>query len=158
MSRVPMTLEGESLLRKELQKLKFEDRINISKAIASARELGDLKENAEYHAAKEQQGLIESRIRDIQFQLANSQVIDICSIEPNGKVLFGVTVELENIEKKSNVTYKIVGQGEADVTNGKISVLSPISRGLMGKSVGEIINIEAPNGIVSYEIISVKHI
>jgi len=158
MARFPMTLEGEAALRQELKKLKFEDRISISSAIASARELGDLKENAEYHAAKEQQGLVESKIRDIESHLSDAQIIDITKIDPTGKVLFGTTIELENIDTGETVIYKIVGQDEADVTVGKISVLSPVARGLVGKSEGENLSIETPNGKVSFQIISVKHI
>ena len=158
MSKFPMTLEGEAKLREQLEQLKFVDRVNISNAIASARELGDLKENAEYHAAKEQQGLVESKIRNIESHLADAQVIDITKIEPSNKVIFGVTVELVDVDSDEEVIYKIVGEDESEVSEGKISVLSPLSRGLIGKSVGEEVSIEVPKGKKIYEILSVKHL
>ena len=125
MPRYPMTKEGESSLREELQKLKTVDRNDVVKAIAEAREHGDLKENAEYHAAKEQQGLIESRIRDIESKLANSQIIDVSDIEPTGKVIFGTTVEIQDLKDSNLTSYKIVGEDEADAKLSKISVNSP---------------------------------
>ena len=137
MSRYPMTKEGESFLREELQKLKSEDRNNIVKAIAEARKHGDLKENAEYHAAKEQQGLVESRIREIGSKLADAQVIDVTKIQPLGKVVFGTTVEIQELEENKVISYKIVGEDEADVKSGTISVNSPLSRSLIGKSEGD---------------------
>ena len=146
MSRYPMTKEGEISLRQELQKLKSEDRNNVVKAIAEAREHGDLKENAEYHAAKEQQGLIESRIREIENKLADAQVIDATQIDPSGKVIFGTTVELKDLDERKPVSYKIVGEDEAEVKLGKISVNSPLSRSLVGKSVGDLVKLETPGG------------
>tara|TARA_B100001146_G_scaffold10192_1_gene8343 strand:+ start:837 stop:1313 length:477 start_codon:yes stop_codon:yes gene_type:complete len=158
MSVYPMTLEGEASLREEVKKLKFQDRVKISNAIASARELGDLKENAEYHAAKEQQGLVESKIRDIESRLSNSLVLDILKIKPTGKVIFGVTVELQDIDTENKIIYKIVGQDEADVSDGKISVLSPLARALVGKAVDEEVPVDVPNGKCVYKILSVKHL
>ena len=158
MPRYPMTKEGESSLREELQKLKSVDRNNVVKAIAEAREHGDLKENAEYHAAKEQQGLIESRIRDIESKLANSQVIDVADIEPTGVVIFGTTVEIQDMKDISLTSYKIVGEDEADAKLSKISVNSPLARSLIGKSEGDLINLEAPGGKKEFEILSIRHI
>ncbi len=157
MTRFPMTPLGESLLRQELKKLKTIDRIAIVKAIAEAREFGDLKENAEYHAAKEQQGLIESRIKDIEFKLTDSQVIDVTNIEPTGKVIFGTTVELEDLDEEESMIYQIVGEDEADVSKGKISINSPLSRSLIGKIEGDIFTFKTQVGTKEYEIISVKH-
>jgi len=158
MPRYPMTKEGESSLREELQKLKSVDRNNVVKAIAEAREHGDLKENAEYHAAKEQQGLIESRIRDIESKLANSQIIDVLDIEPTGKVIFGTTVEIQDLKDSNLNSYKIVGEDEADAKLGKISINSPLARSLVGKSEGDLINLETPGGKKEYEILSIHHI
>tara|TARA_B100000131_G_scaffold318420_1_gene362251 strand:- start:1252 stop:1713 length:462 start_codon:yes stop_codon:yes gene_type:complete len=152
-----MTPLGESLLRQELKKLKTIDRKSIVKAIAEAREFGDLKENAEYHAAKEQQGLIESRIKDIESKLTDSQVIDITNIEPTGKVIFGTTVELEDLDEEESMIYQIVGEDEADVSKGKISINSPLSRSLIGKIEGDIFTFKTQVGTKEYEIISVKH-
>tara|TARA_Y100000590_G_scaffold110275_1_gene125724 strand:- start:508 stop:969 length:462 start_codon:yes stop_codon:yes gene_type:complete len=153
-----MTKEGESSLREELQKLKSVDRNNVVKAIAEAREHGDLKENAEYHAAKEQQGLIESRIRDIESKLANSQIIDVLDIEPTGKIIFGTTVEIKDLNDSNSTSYKIVGEDEADAKLSKISVNSPLARSLIGKSEGDLINLEAPGGKKEFEILSIRHI
>ena len=153
-----MTKEGESRLREELQKLKSEDRNNIVKAIAEARKHGDLKENAEYHAAKEQQGLVESRIREIESKLVDAQVIDVTKIQPLGKVVFGTTVEIQELEENKVISYKIVGEDEADVKLGKISVNSPLSRSLVGKSEGDFSKLETPSGIKEYKILSIKHI
>ena len=158
MPRYPMTKEGESSLREELQKLKSVDRNNVVKAIAEAREHGDLKENAEYHAAKEQQGLIESRIRDIESKLANSQIIDVSDIEPTGKVIFGTTVEIQDLKDNNLTSYKIVGEDEADAKLSKISNNSPLARSLIGKSEGDLINLETPGGKKEYEILSIHHI
>ena len=158
MSRYPMTKEGEISLRQELQKLKSEDRNNVVKAIAEAREHGDLKENAEYHAAKEQQGLIESRIREIENKLADAQVIDATLIEPTGTVIFGTTVELKDLDERKFISYKIVGEDESDVKLGTISLNSPLSRSLVGKSEGDLVKLETPGGAKEYEILSIKHI
>jgi transcription elongation factor GreA len=158
MSLVPMTVEGERRLRAELEQLKTVDRPRIITAIAEAREHGDLKENAEYHAAREQQGFCEGRIQDIEGKLSNARVIDITTIPEGDKVIFGVTVTLINMENDQKITYKIVGDDEADVKQNKISVNSPIARGLIGKEVGDEVVIKVPSGQVEYEIEEVKHI
>ena len=158
MAKHPMTKEGEDLLRKELKKLKSEDRSKVVQAIAEARELGDLKENAEYHSAKEQQGFIERRIREIESKLSNSQVIDVTKITSSGKVVFGTTIELDDLEGKKQVKYKIVGEDESDAKAGKISFLSPLAINLIGKNQGDEIEVEAPEGKKNYKIVSVKHI
>ena len=157
MSKIPMTKSGESLLRDELQRLKQVERPRIVAAIAEAREHGDLKENAEYHAAREQQGFCEGRIKDIEAKLSHAQVIDVTQIENTGKVIFGVTVTLINLETDQSVIYQIVGEDEADVKNGKISVTSPIARGLIGKDEGDEVSVTTPGGVVEYEIDCVEH-
>ncbi len=157
MQKYPMTLEGEAKLRAELDKLKKEKPL-VSQAIAIARDHGDLKENAEYHAAREQMGFLEGRIQDIEAKLSRAHVIDITTITPSEKVIFGVTVTIINCDTEQEVTYKIVGEDEAEVTAGKISVTSPIARALIGKEVGETVIVKAPSGDIEYEIESVKHI
>ena len=154
--REPMTIQGELLLKKELETL-LSERPKISKEIAAAREFGDLKENAEYHAAKEQQGLAEARIREIESKLSRAQVIDIMSIPLSGKVIFGTTIKLVKLTDELEVEYKIVGEDEADVQTGKISYSSPLSRALISKEEGDIIKFESPSGIQEYEIIEVEH-
>lgn len=158
MQKIPMTVEGESRLRTELEHLKKVERPRIVEAIAEARAHGDLKENAEYHAAREQQGFTEGRIQEIEGKLANAQVIDITSIPQGDKVLFGTTVDIINVESGDTLTYKIVGDDEADVKQNKISYQSPIARALMGKEIGDIVLVRAPGGDVEYEIDDVKHI
>lgn len=158
MRKVPMTLGGAEALRAELNVLKTERRPKIVQAIAEAREHGDLKENAEYHAAREQQSFCEGRIKEIEGKLADSEIIDISKIPRTGKVIFGTTVTLFNLNTEQKVTYQIVGEDEADVKNNKISVGSPISRAMMGKSEGDEIVVNAPGGDVEYEIESVQHI
>ncbi len=153
-----MTVEGEKALRLEHEHLTTNVRIRLSKEIAAAREFGDLKENAEYHAAKEQQGLTESRIREIESKLTNSQVIDVTSISPLGKVIFGVTLTLFDLGKDEEVVFKIVGEDEANVNEGKISYSSPLARSLIGKSEGDVSKFESPSGPQEYEIVSIKHI
>ena len=153
-----MTVEGESALREELQRLKTEDRPRIIQAIAEAREHGDLKENAEYHAAREQQSFAEGRITEIEGKLADAQVIDLSKVPQNGKVIFGVTVDLLNLDDDSNITYKIVGEDEADIKNNKISVMSPVARALIGKAEGDVVTVKTPNGEIDYEIDAVKYI
>ena len=153
----PITKEGEVFLREELKKLKSEDRPRIIDAIATAREFGDLKENAEYHAAKEQQSLTEARIRDIESKLSTSQVIDIKNIEPSDKVIFGTTVTVSKTEQKKSVTYKIVGEDEADASKGKISFASPLAKQLIGKFEGDSLKVETPGGSVEYEIEKVNY-
>ena len=154
----PITKEGEMFLREELKKLKSEDRPRIIDAIATAREFGDLKENAEYHAAKEQQSLTEARIRDIESKLSTSQIIDIKNIEPSDKVIFGTTVTVSNTEQQKSVTYKIVGEDEADATKGKISFASPLAKQLIGKFEGDLLKVETPGGSVEYEIEKVNYL
>ena len=158
MDKEPITSQGLGKLKKELEELKSVKRPKIVQAIAEARGHGDLKENAEYHAAKEQQGLIESRIREIENKLADAQVIDATLIEPSGRVIFGTTVELKDLDERKPVSYKIVGEDEAEVKLGKISVNSPLSRSLVGKSVGDLVKLETPSGSKEYEILSIKHI
>ncbi|HSG03313.1 MAG TPA: transcription elongation factor GreA [Marinobacterium sp.] len=157
-SRVPMTVEGEVALRAELEHLKTKARPEVVAAIAEAREHGDLKENAEYHAAREQQGFIEGRIADIESKLSMAQVIDVTSLPHTGKVIFGTTVALVNLETDEEVTYKIVGDDEADLKQRKISVNSPIARALIGKEEGDVAAVNTPNGLIEYEIAEVKHL
>jgi transcription elongation factor GreA len=158
MNKVPMTVEGAEALREELERLKKVDRPRIVQAIAEAREHGDLKENAEYHAAREQQGFCEGRIQEIEGKLASAQVIDISQIPAGDKVIFGTTVDIINLDTDDTVTYKIVGDDEADVKSNKISVNSPIARGLVGKEVGDVVVIRTPGGEVEYEIDDVRHV
>lgn len=157
MNKVPMTVEGAEALREELERLKKVDRPRIVQAIAEAREHGDLKENAEYHAAREQQGFCEGRIQEIEGKLASAQVIDISQLPPGDKVIFGTTVTILNLDTDETVTYKIVGDDEANVKINKISVNSPIARGLIGKEVGDVAVIRTPGGDVEYEIGEVKY-
>ena len=158
MQRFPMTIEGAKALEEELQRLKTTERPRISKAIAEAREHGDLKENAEYHAAREEQGFIEGRIADIEGKLSAVQIIDIRIIPYTGKVVFGSTVTIINVDTDESKTYRIVGDDEADIKQGRISAASPIARGLLGKSEGDSVEIETPGGKVEYEIEKVEHI
>lgn len=155
--KTPMTMEGAEALREELQRLKHEARPRVVKAIAEAREHGDLKENAEYHAAKEEQGFIEGRIQEIEGKLSNAQVIDVTKIAPSGKVIFGTTVKLIDLEKDESRTYKIVGDDEADLKQNKVSVSSPIARALIGKEEGDVVVVQAPSGAIEYEIEEVLH-
>jgi len=152
-----MTVEGEKLLREELSMLKTVNRPQISEAIKEAREKGDLKENAEYHAAREQQSFVEGRIKDIEGKLSNAQIIDISRIPASDKVIFGTTVLVAD-ENNKKITYKIVGEDEADLKKGKISVTSPISRALVGKNEGDDVTIKTPSGNIQYEIIEVKYV
>jgi transcription elongation factor GreA len=158
MNKVPMTKRGADALQAELDDLKKVQRPRIVQAIAEAREHGDLKENAEYHAAREQQSFCEGRLQEIEGKLSNSQIIDVMSLPCTGRVIFGVTVSLLNLDTDEKVTYQIVGDDEADVKQGKISVNSPIARGLIGKSEGDDVAIKTPSGEVEYEIEAVKHI
>ena len=154
----PITTEGEVFLREELKKLKLEDRPKIIDAIATAREFGDLKENAEYHAAKEQQSLTEARIRDIESKLSTAQVIDISTITPSDKVIFGTTITVFNSEQEKSLKYKIVGEDEADASKGKISFASPLARQLIGKFEGDLLKVETPGGQTEYEIEQVEYL
>ncbi|MFZ7157640.1 transcription elongation factor GreA [Avibacterium gallinarum] len=157
MQQIPMTVRGAAQLREELEFLKNVRRPEIIKAIAEAREHGDLKENAEYHAAREQQGFCEGRIQEIEGKLANSQIIDVTKMPNNGKVIFGATVVLVNVNMDEEVTYQIVGDDEADIKQGLISVNSPIARGLIGKEVDDSVTIATPGGTVEFDIIEVEY-
>ena len=158
MSPIPMTVQGAEKLRTELNELKSVKRPAVIQAIAEAREHGDLKENAEYHAAREQQGFIEGRIQDIEAKLSNAQIIDISKMTNTGKVIFGSTVTILNLDTEEEVTYRIVGDDEADIKNNLISVNSPIARGLIGKSADDVVNITTPKGVVEYEITEIEYI
>jgi len=157
MQKFPMTVEGEKALRDELEHLKKVERPAIVQAIAEAREHGDLKENAEYHAAREKQGFVEGRIQDIEGKLSTAQVIDVKKLPVTGRVIFGVTVDLINCDTDEEITYKIVGEDEANIKANKISVTSPISRALVGKEEGEVVVVVAPGGNIEYEIAEVRH-
>ena len=154
----PMTVHGSESLRAELAQRKGEIRQSIVKDIAEARAHGDLKENAEYHAAREQQSLNEGRIQDIESKLADAQIIDVTKIPATGKVVFGATVTLADEDSDEETTYQIVGEDEADLKQGKISVLSPISRALIGKVTGDVASVNSPSGVKDYEIIKVEHL
>ena len=158
MTKYPMTVQGARALEEELKHLKTVLRPQITSAIATARELGDLSENAEYHAAREQQGMSEARIRDIEGRLSGAQIIDVTTIPYTGKVFFGTTVDIVNVESDETVTYQIVGEDEADLKKGKISVTSPIARALVGKEEGEVVVVQTPSGLIEYEIVEVRHI
>jgi transcription elongation factor GreA len=158
MRKVPMTIGGAERLRAELNELKTVKRPAIIQAIAEAREHGDLRENAEYHAAREQQSFCEGRIKEIEGKLADSEIIDISKIPASGKVIFGATVTMVNLDTDKTVRYQIVGEDEADVKAGKISVGSPIARAVMGKEVGDEVVVKAPSGDIEYEIDEVAHI
>ena len=157
MQRYPMTPQGHAALEEELKQLKTVDRPRITAAIAEAREHGDLKENAEYHAAREQQGFCEARIRDIEAKLGGAEVIDPLKLPQEGRVVFGVTVVIENLDTEEQKRYKIVGDDEADFKANKISINSPIARGLIGKSEGDEAKIQTPSGEVDYEIVEVLY-
>lgn len=158
MERYPMTPQGQKALEEEVHQLKTVDRPRIVAAIAEAREHGDLKENAEYHAAREQQGFCEGRIKEIEAKLSSAQVIDVEKLPQNGRVVFGVTVTIENLDTEEEKTYQIVGDDEADFKINKISSNSPIARGLMGKNEGDDVTIKTPKGEVDYEIVKVEYI
>ncbi|RJE76449.1 transcription elongation factor GreA [Pseudoalteromonas citrea] len=158
MQSIPMTVRGEQLLREELNHLKSVVRPKIVADIADAREHGDLKENAEYHAAREQQGFCEGRIQEIEAKLSTSQIIDVTKVANNGKVIFGTTVTIVNVDTDEEVKYRIVGDDEADIKSNLISVNSPIARGLIGKELDDTANIQTPNGAVEFEIIEVEYI
>ena len=158
MSKVPLTARGAEQLKEELRRLKFEERPKITAAIAAARAHGDLKENAEYHAAKEQQGLAEARVRDIEAKLANAQIIDVTVVNAGGKVVFGATVHLVDVKDGSKARYQIVGEDEADIKNGLLSIGSPIARALIGKKEGDEIEVATPSGKRAYEISAVEYI
>jgi len=157
MSKVPLTKQGADVMREELRKLKNEDRPRVIAAIADARAHGDLKENAEYHAAREEQGFIEARIADFEGKLSNAQIIDISQIAHTGKVIFGVTVLLSDEDTGEELTYQIVGEDEADIKVGKISIGSPIARALIGKMEGDVAVVKTPGGDRELEIVEVRH-
>ena len=158
MTKIPMTAVGAKLLQEELQQLKSIARPEVIKAISEARAHGDLKENAEYHAAKERQSFIEGRIQEVESKLSHAQMIDITTINNIGKVIFGATVSLLNIANDESLKYQIVGEDEADVKALKISVNSPIARALIGKEIGDVISVNAPSGAIEYEIMQVEYI
>jgi transcription elongation factor GreA len=158
MNRVPITLRGAEALRVELRQLKSEARPNVIKAIAEARAHGDLSENAEYHAAREQQGFIEGRIQELESKLSNAEIIDVTTVAAGGRVVFGATVELEDEDSGGRVTYQIVGEDEANIKASRISFNSPIARALVGKQQGDVVPVAAPGGTRSFEIIAVRYI
>lgn len=158
MQKFPLTVAGANKLRAELEELKTVIRPRIIQAIAEAREHGDLKENAEYHAAREQQSFAEGRIAEIEGKLSNANIIDVTKTDANGKVVFGATVQIEDLDSGKTVTYQIVGEDEASIKEGRISVGSPIARALIGKEVEDVVTVKAPGGDVEYEIISVEYI
>ncbi|GAW86223.1 transcription elongation factor GreA [Bathymodiolus platifrons methanotrophic gill symbiont] len=158
MDKIPLTVAGADKLHAELEELKTVTRPRIVEAIATARAHGDLKENAEYHAAREQQSFSEGRINEIEAKLSNAQVIDVRTIDAKGKVIFGATVEIEDLESEKKVTYQIVGEDEADIKAGRISVKSPIARALIGKEEEDVVTVKTPGGDVDYEILSIQYI
>lgn len=158
MSKFPITINGAELLRAELQRLKTVDRPSVIAAIAEARSHGDLSENAEYDAAKERQGFIEGRIKEVEGKLGNAQIIDPKLLDADGRVVFGATVELEDLEAGKTVTYQIVGDDEADIKIGKISLSSPVARALIGKFEGDVAEVQTPGGVREYEVLDVKYI
>jgi transcription elongation factor GreA len=158
MNKVPLTVQGAEKMRAELHDLKTVKRPGIIQAIAEARSHGDLSENAEYHAAKERQGFIEGRIAELETKLANAEIIDPAKLHADGRCVFGATVELEDVEKGETVIYQIVGEDEAEIKDGKISVNSPIARSLIGKSAGDVAEVRAPGGVREYEILGVKYV
>ena len=158
MNKVPMTVRGHQLLQEELKRLKSVDRPEVIQAIAEARAHGDLKENAEYHAAKEQQGFIEARIKDLEGKLSNLQVIDVTAIDAKGKIVFGSTVELVDEDSGEEIVYKIVGEDEANIKEGLISFTSPIARALIGNNEGDVVTFSAPGGEKQFEVIEVRYV
>ena len=157
MNKVPVTIRGHELMAEECKRLKSVDRPAVITAIAEARAHGDLKENAEYHAAKDQQGFIEARIKELEGKLSNVQVIDVTAVDAKGKIIFGSTVELIDEETGNEMAYKIVGEDEADIKSGMVSFTSPIARALIGKNEGDIVNFSAPGGEKQYEVIEVRY-
>ena len=158
MSKIPLTVQGAEKLRAGLHDLKTVKRAGIISAIAEARSHGDLSENAEYHAAKERQSFIEGRIADLEGKLSNAEIIDPTKLDADGRCVFGATVTLEDQDKGTQVTYQIVGEDEADIKEGKISIASPIARSLIGKSAGDLAEVQAPGGVREYEILDVKYV
>lgn len=158
MNKVPLTVSGAEKMRVELHDLKTVQRPGIITAIAEARSHGDLSENAEYHAAKERQSFIEGRIADLDGKLSNAEIIDPATLDADGRCVFGATVKLEDVEKGETVTYQIVGEDEAEIKQGKISINSPIARSLIGKSAGDMAEVQAPGGVREYEILDVRYV
>lgn len=158
MDKTPMTAHGAAKLREELTELKQVKRPAVIAAIAEAREHGDLKENAEYHAAREQQGFIEGRIKEIEGKLGNAQIIDVTTLNAGGKVVFGATVDVMDLDTDEEITYQIVGEDEADIKAGKISVTSPLARALIGKSEGDELSFDAPGGTREFEVLEVRYV
>ncbi len=158
LAKVPLTVAGADALKAELQRLKHKDRPDVIRAISEARAQGDLSENAEYDAAKEKQSFVEGRILDIEGKLSSAQIINIALLEDDGRVVFGVTVDLEETESGEKVSYQIVGEDEADLKLGKVSFTSPIARALIGKSAGDVAEVRAPGGIKEYEIVDVRYV
>ncbi|MFH4355032.1 MAG: transcription elongation factor GreA [Neisseriaceae bacterium] len=157
MEKIPLTSAGAELLRAELKRLKTVERRSIIEAIAEARAHGDLSENAEYHAAKEKQAFVETKIQELEYKLSVAQIIDPKDINTEGKIIFGATVTIENLDTEEEVTYQIVGVDEADIRQGKLSVLSPIARALIGKEEGDIVELETPSGKKELEILKVEY-
>ena len=157
MSKVPLTARGAAMLRDELKKLKSVDRPRVIRAIAEARAHGDLRENAEYHAAKDQQGFIEARIREIEGKLSHAQIIDVSKIEAGGRVVFGSTVVLHDHDSDAEITYQIVGEDEADIKQGRVSFTSPVARALIGRCQGDDVTVRTPTGERDYEILEVRY-
>ncbi len=158
MNKVPITVQGAEKLQNELKQLKTVERPQVIEAIAEARAHGDLKENAEYHAAREQQGFIEGRIKDIEAKLSNANIIDVTTLNANGKVVFGATVDVADEETGDELTYQIVGEDEADIKSNKISVSSPIARALIGKEIDDVAEVQTPGGVRSLEIVEIRYI
>ena len=158
MSQTPLTVKGAEKLRQQLHELKTVERPRITQAIAEARAHGDLSENAEYHAAREQQSFTEGRINALETALAGARIIDVTTIDAGGRVVFGATVELLNVNNDAEASYQIVGEQEADINEGLISVTSPIARALIGKSAGDTVDVDAPGGVTEYEILAIKYI
>lgn len=158
MNRMPMTAEGAERLRRQLDELKSVERPRVIQALAEARAHGDLSENAEYHAARERQGFIEGRIATIEEALAIAEIIDVTKIDAEGKIVFGATIELFNLDTEQEVRYQIVGEMEADISQGLLSVTAPIARAMIGKEEGDVFQVDAPGGIVEYEVLSVAYI
>jgi transcription elongation factor GreA len=157
MSKTPLTVRGAAKLRTELDRLKSQDRPRIIAAIAEARSHGDLKENAEYHAAREQQGFIEGRIKEVETKLSNADIIDVSKIDARGKIVFGSTVDLADVDSDARMSYQIVGEDEADIKSGLVSIASPVARALIGKETGDIVAVQAPGGTKEYEILEVRY-
>lgn len=157
MRKSPMTVVGAQKLREELGRLKYQERPRISQAIAEARAHGDLSENAEYHAAREQQSFVEGRIAEIEHKLSSAEIIDVTTVDAGGRVVFGATVEIVNLDTDETSVYRIVGEDEADIAAGLVSVTSPVARALISKEVGDVAAVDAPGGVIEYEIVEIRY-